>query len=215
MEDVYWWQYVVGILYILVQITALFYIVVAAIWIGWRVLNRVLFARQSKSEAPTWVLLRWLVFAICVFGVVTLLESGLLEFLGITGEQRIAWLDWESATVVLGGMAGLGIGWLAFNRILSAREKELNVPAWVHMAAISIALPLFLLPQVFAFFLVVTETLYIIAELSGIAIDAAAAFIGSFVLVGVSICWYKFFYKFIQKNGNEQQGAPTPAQLEP
>ena len=56
MEDVYWWQYVVGILGFVMAVTVPTLIAMAGVWTGWLVLRKDLSPQQREFKAPVWVL---------------------------------------------------------------------------------------------------------------------------------------------------------------
>ena len=98
MEDVYWWQYVggilVAILYLVVTVTVFVSIPAAAgVWTGWRVLRKNLSPQQREFKAPVWVQIAGIVLAVGLIGLplFTLDEwrVPVLGFLGIAADPYL------------------------------------------------------------------------------------------------------------------------------
>ena len=79
------------------------------------------------------------------------------------------------------------------------------------LIVVVVALPLFTFEKLIGPMLAFLGIAYL-AWPVGTALHALAVFTSGFAYCCVSVWLYKLYFKFIQKNGNGQQGDPTPAQ---
>ncbi len=146
MEDLYWWEYVVGILYLVMTVAVPILIMMAGFWTGWLVLRKNFSPQQMELKAPVWVQITGIVLLVVV-----------------------------------------AVGFVVLPQFIF---EEWRVPVLA--------------------FLGITEDPYF-AGPAGTALHALALFTSGLAYCCVVIWLYKLYFKFIQKNGNEQQGDPTPA----